>query len=353
MAIERYRKQLALSAASTVFALLIIEAVFRVLGLTGYHAPRTREWAHALVADSDRVPGVSKQFMPHSTFRFCYDSNPKGYFDSDSCLTYAVNNVGVRDHDYAVEKPPGVKRLVILGDSFAFGEGVRLQHRFSTLLEKRLVDAGLKVEVLNFSVGGWGTRDEISYLEHVGMMFDPDLVLVAYVLNDADYAGGLDVWQNFTSQYEKSWLRFSSLLSFAYARLGQRSFVKSYVAAMTTRSLGERDQWTSSFDELDRGKELALRNGAKFGVAILPFMYELSADYPFRPIDRMIEEACRKNGIPVADLLPALLGNAYADLWVHPSDPHPNKKGHELIAEGLYNFILRSQLGESLGIVGH
>jgi hypothetical protein len=181
-------------------------------------------------------------------------------------------------------------------------------------------------------------------LREMGVKFAPDLVLVAYVLNDADYAGNLDVWEGFRQQYEKSWCRFSHVLSFAYARLGQHFFVRKYVAEMTAGSLREEGKWLRSFKELERGREIARSVGAAFAVAILPFMYDLKEDNPFLPIHRLIQEYCIHHDIPVTDLFPVFKGQKYADLWVHESDPHPNEKGHELIARGLFDFIISKQL---------
>lgn len=337
-------RELALATAATLIALLISESTLRVLGVTGYHLPRTREWSHALAESKDRPPGVQIQFKPNSSFRFCYDSDPREYFDSDHCLTYFLNNFGFRDDDYTLAKPSGFKRVVVLGDSFTFGEGVRPEHMFSNLLEKRLASSGIDVEVLNFSVGGWGTRDETAYLEAQGLDFSPDLVIVAYVLNDADYAGGLDVWEGFRHQYEKSWLRFSAVLSFLYARLGQRLYVRRYVEGMTEQALREESKWTSSFRDLSRGEKLAKASGARFAVVILPFMYDLTDDYPFRSIHRMIESYCRSEEIPVRDLFPAFSGSDYVDLWVHASDPHPNEQGHRIIADALFEFLRDERL---------
>ena len=107
--------------------------------------------------------------------------------------------------------------------------------------------------------------------------------------------------------------------------------------------MADRGKWQASFAELDRGNALAAANGARFAVAILPFMYDLT-DYPFLPVNRMIEAHCQKRGMPVRDLLPAFAGRKHEDLWVHPSDPHPNEIGHQLIAAGLADFILQERL---------
>jgi|GEM_PF-781981 len=333
-------KELLLAASAVLISLLLGEGAFRLLGLTGYHPPQTREASNAVLPDSERIAGVKIQFRPNSEMRICYENNPTGYFDADNCLRYRLNNFGFRDHDYTIAKRAGTLRVALLGDSFAFGEGVQLQDAFSRLLEDRLEAVGREVEVLNFSIGGWGTRDQIAYLEAQGLAFAPDLVLVAYVLNDADYAGGLDVWEGFRQQYEKSWLRHSAILSFAYAAFAQRFYVTRYVEEMINRSLSQESKWAASFAELERGRRMAEANGARFAVAILPFMYDLDADHAFLPIHRMITDFCRRKGIPVRDILPAFLGKRYTEMWVHPSDPHPNREGHRVIAKALADFIL-------------
>ena len=339
-------KELTLSICTVIVLLLFLEALFRMFGIRGYYLPKTRIWPEELASRSERLPGVLGQFKPYSTLRVQYESNPRGYFEKDNSITYRLNNYGFRDHDYTQEKPEGVKRIIVLGDSFAFGTGVRPEHTFCNRLEQLLAKAGFSVEVLNFSTSGWCTRDEIAYLQNMGMKFSPDLILVAYVLNDADYAGGLDaeVWGGFRQVYEKSTLRWTYFLSYAYAKVAQWTFIKSYVADSVTRSIRETDKWTASFMELDRGKELADSNEAQFAVIILPFIYDFTPNHPFLPIHRMIEGHCKQSSIPVRDLLPFFMGHDYMQLWVHATDSHPNEIGHKIIAEALADFVLTRQL---------
>ena len=233
--------RLFLSLASLLVSLLVIEVVFRTFDIRGYHEPRTRPWAHALVPDQDRVSGVRIQFKPYSHFEFGYDSNPRGYFNEDNALTYRMNRHGFRGPDYGMAKPSEATRVIVLGDSFTFGEGVRFEHTFTSLMGTLLGDQlGFPVELLNFGVSGWGTADEINYLKQAGVEFEPDLVVVAYVLNDADYAGGLDLWDNFRNLYEKRRLRHSYLASFAYATVAQHIYSRKYVEEMTLSALAQR-----------------------------------------------------------------------------------------------------------------
>src|SRR6188508_2423085 len=46
-----------------------------------------------------------------------------------------VNSFGLRDREIGVEKPAGVRRVLVLGDSFVFGVGLRNEERFSDMLQ--------------------------------------------------------------------------------------------------------------------------------------------------------------------------------------------------------------------------
>jgi lysophospholipase L1-like esterase len=88
---------------------------------------------------------------------------------------FAVNREGIRgDRDYARTKPPGVTRIIVLGDSMAAGQFVSNQQRFSELLERRHPS----LEVLNLALEGSGTDQQVLLYEHVGLHYEHDLVLV-------------------------------------------------------------------------------------------------------------------------------------------------------------------------------
>lgn len=93
---------------------------------------------------------------------------------------------------------------MLLGDSFTFGEGVRLEDTFAVRLEEKLQRSRPGAEVLNLGISSWNTQDELIYLNRAGLDFDPDLVLAVFVLNDAAYSGGLDIWEDFRARYEAS-----------------------------------------------------------------------------------------------------------------------------------------------------
>ncbi len=98
-----------------------------------------------------------------------------------------INNLGFRDtREYALAKPPGSFRILVLGDSVTLGHGATSETTYPYLLEQRL-DAwreDIDWQVWNLGVPGYNTADELAYLEEVGQRFDPDLVIVGFFPND-------------------------------------------------------------------------------------------------------------------------------------------------------------------------
>ncbi len=98
-----------------------------------------------------------------------------------------TNSKGIRaDREIPYHKPEGVKRIVLLGDSFGMGYEVELKDTFLQRLEDALRVAGEPVETINLSVSGHGNAEELLMLRHEGLRYEPDLVLVAWHISDLD-----------------------------------------------------------------------------------------------------------------------------------------------------------------------
>ena len=340
--------KLLLSVVSLVCVFALLEIGFRVLGLRGAHESRTRPpGSLVMLAETQTIPGVVNQFRPGVQFEMRYDSNPRGYFDENNALSYKINRHGFRGPEFSKQKLDGTFRIVILGDSFAFGEGVRWEDTFSYQLREIFIsDAPTRyIEVVNLFVFSRETAYEITYLEHEGATFDPDLVIVVYVMNDANHAGGLDLWDNFREQYEASGLvRRSHFASYVYARVMRHVYGRRYVRGLVDSALSETELWATSMDELSRGAQIAQRMDADFAVVIFPFMYRLDESYPLHDLHDLVRSHCESQEIPVLDLFDAFEGRPYADLWVHPTDQHPNEIGHRIAAEAIAQFLNQSGL---------
>lgn len=95
-----------------------------------------------------------------------------------------INSQGMRDREHPVQKPPGTRRILVVGDSYAWGYGVGNEQTFAARLEERL-NSNAPWEVLNSGVSGWGTDQQYLYLTEEGFRYAPDVVVLAlFLVND-------------------------------------------------------------------------------------------------------------------------------------------------------------------------
>ena len=160
----KFSKNLALCVGTVVVLCLAAEVALRFT----YHPENL-----GTVVQFDKDLGWS--LKPNSQLRSV---------DSEMDLDYRikVNSVGMREREFSPVKAPGTKRILIIGDSIAFGTGVDAGLRFSDFIDRALGD---EAEVLNAGVCGWGTDQELIYYESKGRYLNPDVVVLEVtVAND-------------------------------------------------------------------------------------------------------------------------------------------------------------------------
>ncbi len=100
-----------------------------------------------------------------------------------------TNSLRMRGREISPKKPPGVFRVLVMGDSWTFGEGVNDDETFCArleeLLNRRLKGAGLRAEVLNAAyTAGYSPDSAYVYLHRKGFAFKPDVVIYASVVSN-------------------------------------------------------------------------------------------------------------------------------------------------------------------------
>lgn len=97
-----------------------------------------------------------------------------------------VNSQGLRaDHELAIPKPEGLMRIALLGDSFFMGYEATLEESFAGQIESQLAAKGVRAEIVNLSVSGFGTAESLIALESRGLPFEPDLVVLEWHSTDS------------------------------------------------------------------------------------------------------------------------------------------------------------------------
>lgn len=111
-----------------------------------------------------------------------YIPNLSTYFGG---VKVTINSRGWRDDEHSLAKPPGVTRVMVVGDSVVFGYGVELDDMFPKVLERGLNrQRPGRYQVISLGGAGGNTYSQRHIIKDNVRLYDPDLVILAFNLND-------------------------------------------------------------------------------------------------------------------------------------------------------------------------
>ncbi len=101
--------------------------------------------------------------------------------------TFTINGGGFRaTRDYSPRPPADTLRIALFGDSFTADDDVDDAHAWANQLELALNQAGVRAEVLNFGVGGYGMDQAFLRWQNVGRGYQPDIVIFGFQPENLD-----------------------------------------------------------------------------------------------------------------------------------------------------------------------
>jgi lysophospholipase L1-like esterase len=268
-----------------------------------------------------------------------------------------VNSLGIRDDEISPVKPPESFRVLVLGDSVAFDDRGFVRHLGEDLHKVRRGSS----EVINGSIPGFTTYQELVLLKRNLLPLHPDLLVLQYCLNDnhkflhfvddsgrwlitpeADKAVGFDHNGPLASWMKASYLVLTVRLGLAHVgRFTGSPFVWDKMPDF--HAAWQDESWPESETYLAEMKELLDSIGAKFMIVVVPFEPQLSREaleadrlYTLKPQTRLMEVSARL-GVPILDLFPVFYEhrdeNLYRDMI------HLTERGHRIAADELLAFL--------------
>lgn len=276
------------------------------------------------------------------------------------------NSLGYRDIEHPLVKPPGLRRVAVIGDSVTMGLWINDDRQiFTEVMARRLTSNGQDIAVMNFGVAGYNTRQEVETLRTRGLAYQPDLVVLAYCLNDRWQDDG-NIYGILLAEEQAKRGHAGAQAALSRARVSplvRESALLRMVAYQVLPGLlgdGEApepinigdtvnafygDTVSEAFADL---AALAEDHGFTVLVAILPDFGRgdsnlLEADYPHADEHAAITALARQHGFAHFDLLPPLRDcKARNTSGPHLSYDryHPNEHGSACIGEALAEVVL-------------
>lgn len=267
-----------------------------------------------------------------------------------------LNPAGFRDgeHQSSPERP--AHRLLVVGDSYAFGWGIRrVEDRFSEVLAEKLRErTGILWESINYSRPDTHTLDHLNFLRS-GLFYKPDLVMLLYVFNDVEYLSSVTPREGVSEGPTHWWERLQPLrVLFNNSFLFQEVYVRARLASY--RFVRENDGGYDPYRDgslierhlEDVTKFVSLAADAGASVIVIPFDIAIAVDTQQRSRYQDFVERLTKAGVPTLSIMDAFSGYAYERLTVNVLDGHPNELANRLAAEAVDQRLARGFDGRLL-----
>lgn len=259
-----------------------------------------------------------------------------------------------RQPGFEIGDKQGAFRILVVGDSFAWGDGVYYEDAFPFRMETRLgaISRGDRFEVINWSRPGWNTLRQLRSLEPRLEDLDPDLVVLAFVLNDPEPVERSELEAMLSAaegrEPEKglsSWLfRTSRLYGLIWTRLENSRTHRELSNFYHELFVGEH--WEACRRALKRMRNLVRRRGTPMVLVVFPvFDGPMDESYPYADLHAQIREEGQSLQIPVLDLMRVYQGLDSRRLAVIPfSNAHPTEIAHRIAADEIIGFLVRREL---------
>ncbi|MEW6512229.1 MAG: SGNH/GDSL hydrolase family protein [Bacteroidota bacterium] len=277
-----------------------------------------------------------------------------------------INSLGLRNGESVTPKPAGTFRILSLGDSYAFGWGVREDQCYARRLEASLTRSiGRRIEVINAGIPSYESWRELILLGRLRSTLDPDLVICQVADNDLGMNGA---GRRFLPAWLPAWLmrtlkssRVLTLVGTLWSEgLDGARVLRARAGGGDTTHPSEEETW-------DYMRRLAVENDSVFArevpwtdviienyarmnhlargsliCLLLPNRYQIYApDYTDTALNRLATRL-ERHGIRTVNCWSSFRERNSEQLSL--PDTHPNRAGHKLIADTLAAYLLQSGL---------
>lgn len=321
------------------------------------------------------------------------------YFWKEFDNIVKFNSKGFRDYEYDYEKKNNAYRILILGDSLPAALQVSLNETFPKILEQKLMANGKKdYEVINTGVGGYGTENELLFVEFEGAKYNPDMVILAFAMSDFDedlasplitiednkIVRQIPVKQSIPKGFLLYCSRYSHLCAWTHSvvlrNLQESDFLRKIFAALRISSKGDsvktetksglniymkrdseifRKAVNGTFLTILELKSILDKGNTKLVILAMPQVEQVDSkfykdflaqnklsekDVEIGKFQRLAEKFAKNSNVTLINPLEYLKEKNANNSFYFNIGGHFSRNGHRIMAEYIYNELKRQKL---------
>lgn len=307
--------------------------LFLIIGFLGYKIYKIKR--NVMGTQVVRINKDNLQFdTENKQLKYYYEAKPNSTENwNPDWLEQEVDNSINADtlnerFDYSIDKKSNIYRIITIGDSFTYGQYVITERNYTEILEdilnKKITCDGIKnFEIINLGVDGYDIAYSTERFIKRGIKYNPDLVI--WLLNEFNF-------DKINELLLPQMIKLTGTPDFVIKNGTLRYY--RLVLAEKQAYKGKSNDFFVSYQKkaLDR-----FRDNYKGRLLLLSLS-------PYKKFETLINDfvISNQNYIYFDKLL--------EDYWNNSSyrflDGHPNEKGHQKIAQNIFDYLYNNYLGK-------
>ena len=231
------------------------------------------------------------------------------------------------------------KRIIALGDSFVFGEGLIYGNSWPHKLNKLIQHSKYSAEVLAWGVGGWSSKDQFTFFKKFGLEYNPDFLIVGFVDNDPEELIDFPICEKKAFQIGNFWRKLNN----AYFIL----FIDQHLIRLNYLfNCDDHIKRLYSKENLELYEKLVVDFKNFLNENNIPFVFILTpSNYSkhFKFVNSKIIPILLENDISYIDTYPEVVRRTshipLRQLWANEGDRHPGVQLTEIFSEEAFKFF--------------
>lgn len=329
---NRYFNACFLAIISTVFSLIFGELLLRIVKPQPLYSFEQGLFTNSKDHDYYLTPFVNK-IHSQPEYSYVIKANSYGFRGSEPNFNAKY-------------------RVLMLGDSFGMGQGVREAKNLCELSQAFLKKKGMDIDIFNTSVSGYSGINQLGVLNRFIKNYYPNLVVLLFYWNDIGQKQSLKVQNGYLALKAgdkltaplREWLNnhshlYSLIKRFYYYNKMKRPINKRIDKSYLTSDL------EIAFNYIKKMKVICDTNNAGFLVILLPLEGIYDGNSEFQARKKVLTNQFKLNSILFRDWARVLPKKNREDL-VYKIDRHWNEKGHTYFSKFLSSLVTGMLLEE-------